>query len=85
MLAELSGFLGAAAPYGPSGLFILALLSGHLITKASHERELGTLQKALELREASNEKQAAQLAKFAEITLLAFKSIPREEDSNAEV
>jgi hypothetical protein len=86
MLAELTGLFPYLGAYGPSGIFIVALLTGHLITKASHEREISTLQKALELREASNQQQAAQLAKFAELTLLAFKTVPAQqnEDSNAQ-
>ena len=69
---------------GIVSLVILAVIFGQLIPKRTHDREIANLTKALEMREANNEKLLAQQAKFAELALMAFKSVPRE-DTNAEV
>jgi hypothetical protein len=60
-------------------LVILAVIFGQLIPKRTHEREISLLKEALDVTRASNVQLLDQQAKFAELTLAAYKTVPRED------
>lgn len=65
-------------------LTVLLVLFGQLIPRRTHERELGQVQKALDITRESNEKLLEQQSRMAELTLTAYRAKPRGDTANAE-